>query len=139
MKITLSKNNNKNIAVLPYVGEDSYSIEFGEDTAEKFDSAKRGSLLVLNDYGLSKITIDTVLPAHRYSFVEAEAFDDPMEYIDFIDSAKQNRKPIRIVITRDDDSTVVNMLASVDSMTIQPPQRNGDIPFSMSLTEYRKL
>lgn len=139
MKITFSKRNNKDIAVLPFVGEDSFTIELGEATTETFDTLKYGNLAVMGQYGLSRITIDTILPAHKYPFVEAEAFDDPMEYVDFLDSAKQDRKPVRVVITRNDESTIINILTAVESISIKPPMRNGDIPFSVSLVEYRKL
>ena len=137
MKVTFSTDNNKNIVVLPYVLDDTYSIDYGSSNNEELDSAVGSTIMALGGDPLASVSFTGVFPARKESWMNSEMLDS-QEYAAFFRDCKKDRTILRLVITRDNDKEVFNRLVAITSLKIDVPATNGDIPYDMELTEYRK-
>lgn len=138
MKVTFSVNNNKKIVVLPFVSDDAYSIDYGSANNEELDSVAGSSIIALGSDPLARVSLSGIFPARKESWMESDMLTDPQEYVTFFRLGKKNRTIFRLVITRNDGKGVFNRLVACTSLKIDPPKTNGDIPYSMDFTEYRK-
>lgn len=138
MKVTFSTENNENIVVLPYVKDDGLSIDYGSANNEELDTVAGSTIIALGGNPLTSLSLSGEFPKRKEKWMEAEALEDPQDYVNFFLARKDERKPFRVVITRNDDKEVLNKLVAFESLKIDTPMTNGDVPYDMSFIEYRK-
>lgn len=138
MKVTFSTENNENIVVLPYVKDDGLSIDYGSSDNEELDTVAGSKIIALGGIPLTSVSLSGEFPKQKEKWMETEALEDPQEYVDFFLNRKEERKPLRVVITRNDGKEVLNKLVACESLKIDTARTNGDIPYDMAFIEYRK-
>lgn len=139
MKVTFSTENNENIVVLPYVKDDGLSIDYGSANNKELDTVAGSTIIALGGNPLTSLSLSGEFPKRKEKWMEAQALEDPQEYLDFFLARKNERKPFRVVITRNDEREVLNKLVACESFKVDAPMVNGDIPYELSLIEYRKV
>ena len=138
MKVAFSTENNENIVVLPYVKDDGLSIDYGSANNEELDTVAGSTIIALGGNPLTSLSLSGEFPKRKEKWMETEALEDPQDYVNFFLARKDERKPFRVVITRNDDKEVLNKLVAFESLKIDTPMTNGDVPYDMSFIEYRK-
>lgn len=138
MKVTFSTENNENIVVLPYVKDDGLSIDYGSANNEELDTVAGSTIIALGGNPLTSLSLSGEFPKRKEKWMETEALEDPQDYVNFFLERKDERKPFRVVITRSDDKEVLNKLVACESFKVDTPMVNGDVPYELSLIEYRK-
>ena len=138
MKITFSTDNNENIVVLPYVKDDGLSIDYGSANNEELDTIAGSTIIALGGNTLTSLSLSGEFPKRKEKWMESEALEDPQDYVDFFLARRDERKPFRVVITRNDGREVLNKLVACESFKADAPMVNGDVPYELSLIEYRK-
>lgn len=140
MKVTFSKDDNKEIKVLPYVTDDAVEINYGDAELEQFSSFKHGNIVVKGAKPLTTITISGVFPNGTQSWMETEAEKNPMVYRNFFRDALKNGTILRVMMQRKGQTiALLNINCIVTSFVMQTPKRNGDIPYNLTVSQYVKL
>ena len=136
MKIALSYKNNSDIISLPYVEEDSVSIDYGTANSETFDSIYQGNIRALGSKPLASVSFSGKISDRKYSFADNIAVDEFKEWI--LDKKDHNRI-VRLVMTRSGkEESFFNRLVSIESFSLTGPARNGEWQYSLELGEYKK-
>ena len=136
MKIALSYKNNSDIISLPYVEEDSVSIDYGTANSETFDSIYQGNIRALGSKPLVSVSFSGKISDRKYSFADNIAVDEFKEWI--LDKKDHNRI-VRLVMTRSSkEESFFNRLVSIESFSLTGPSRNGEWQYSLELGEYKK-
>ena len=136
MKIALSYNNNSDIISLPYVEEDSVTIDYGTANSETFDSIYRGNIRVLGSKPLASVSFSGKISDREYSFSDSIGVDEFKEWV--LDKKDHNRI-VRLVMTRSDKKeSFFNRLVSIESFSLTGPARNGEWQYSLESGEYKK-
>ena len=136
MKIALSYKNNSDIISLPYVEEDSVSIDYGTANSETFDSIYQGNIRALGSKPLTSVSFSGKISDRKYSFADNIAVDEFKEWI--LDKKDHNRI-VRLVMTRSSkEESFFNRLVSIESFSLTGPSRNGEWQYSLELGEYKK-
>lgn len=87
--------------------------------------------------GLRTLSWDGILPVgKRYPFIPAEALADGWAYISFFQRWRARKVPFRLIVLDSSGVCRLNMPITVDSIS-PTVRRNGDIAYSISVTEYR--
>lgn len=134
MDIVFSANNNEEIKILPVVPND---IEIQQmQNNEEFQTINNGTLNLIGDIGLRNLSIQSFFPIHDYSWIKKGAGNDAWEYIDFFKKWRNNRVPIRLIMTTKDGKEVLNMACTIDGFSYAE-KRNGDIAYSLEIKEYK--
>ena len=136
MKIALSYNNNSYIINLPYVEEDSVSIDYGSANSETYDSIYRGNIRALGSKPLASVSFSGKISDREYSFSDSIGVDEFKEWV--LDKKDHNRI-VRLVMTRSDKKeSFFNRLVSIESFSLTGPARNGEWQYSLEFGEYKK-
>ena len=136
MKIALSYNNNSDIISLPYVEEDSVTIDYGTANSETFDSIYRGNIRVLGSKPLASVSFSGKISDREYSFSDSIGVD---EFKEWVLDKKDNNRIVRLVMTRSGkEESFFNRLVSIESFSLTGPARNGEWQYSLELGEYKK-
>ena len=136
MKIALSYNNNSDIINLPYVEEDSVSIDYGSANSETYDSIYRGNIRALGSKPLASVSFSGKISDREYSFSDSIGVDEFKEWV--LDKKDHNRI-VRLVMTRSDKKeSFFNRLVSIESFSLTGPARNGEWQYSLEFGEYKK-
>jgi len=140
MKVTLSINNNKTVKVLPVIPEGSVSIDYGQSTNQNKDSVKYGQIKVLGAEPLATVQIDAFFPSDmKADYVTAGASGTALGYIKWLRDLRKNRKTVRVVITDNNSKPIFNRLMAIETFNIQPIDRAGDYPYSITFEQYRAV
>lgn len=137
MKITVGIDNNKTIITLPYVPADGLTIDYGSSSAENHDSVKYGQVKTLGAEPLAQVTIDGTFPAYKTAWNRG-TYEDPLQYVRFFRNNRRDRKPMRIVITKNGGGEAFNRLMSCETFSWSI-DRAGNINYSLSFEQYRKV
>lgn len=134
MNIVISVNNGEEVAIIPVVPPD---IEISEPwNNEEKDSVKYGKVNTIGLQGLRTFKLDSFFPVNKnYGFVKSGAWKDGKKYIDFFKRWRVKRVPFRVVITGSDNSEVLNLPMTVESLTYSF-DKAGDIKYSLEFKEY---
>ena len=136
MKIALSYKNNSDIISLPYVEEDSVTIDYGTANSETFDSIYQGNIRALGSKSLASVSFSGKISDREYSFSDSIGVDEFKEWV--LDKKDHNRI-VRLVMTRSDKKeSFFNRLVSIESFSLTGPSRNGEWQYSLELGEYKK-
>ena len=138
MKVTFSTENNENLVVLPYVKDDGLSIDYGSANNEELDTIAGSTIIALGGNTLTSLSLSGEFPKRKEKWMESQALEDPQDYVNFFLARKDERKPFRVVVTRNDGKEVLNKLVACESFKVDTPMVNGDVPYELSLIEYRK-
>ncbi len=137
MKITVSIDDNKTIVRLPYVPTDGLTIDYGASSAENYDNVKYGYVKTLGAEPLASVTIDGTFPAAKTAWHKG-TYGDPREYVRFFRNSRRDRKPMRVVITRQAGDEMFNRLMSCETFSWSM-DKVGNITYSLSFEQYRKV
>lgn len=137
MKVTIGIDNNKTIVVLPYVTTDMLSISYGDSPNENQDAVKYANIKIMGAEPLARVSLSSIFPKGRQSYMEREAYEEPMQYIRLFRNARKNRKTMRIVITQKDGTEVFNRLMALETFEISGISKSGDYSYSMEFEQYR--
>ena len=136
MKIALSYKNNSDIISLPYVEEDSVTIDYGTANSETFDSIYRGNIRALGSKPLASVSFSGKVSDREYSFSDSIGVDEFKEWV--LDKKDHNRI-VRLVMTRSDKKeSFFFFFLSIESFSLTGPSRNGEWQYSLELGEYKK-
>ena len=97
---------------------------------------KLGEVNLLGNVKLTEISIESFFPAHSdYPWVLTKGkFEGPKAYIDHINKARKDKKPLRLVVS----GANINMLMGVESFEYSYVAQGDDISYTLSLKEYRE-
>lgn len=136
MKIALSYNNNSDIINLPYVEEDSVTIDYGTANSETFDSIYQGNIRALGSKPLASVSFSGRVSDKKYSFSDSIGVD---EFKEWVLDKKDNNRIVRLVMTRSGkEESFFNRLVSIESFSLTGPARNGEWQYSLEFGEYKK-
>jgi hypothetical protein len=133
IKVFLSINNNEDVLQLP-VPPSSYRIEEPWNNEEKQGLQQSMNLIGLK--GLRTISISSFFPieGHDYPFLQnRETWG--REYVKKIQSWRDKRYPVRLIITSDDEKQDVNMAVTINDFSHEV-KRDGDIYYTLDMTEF---
>ena len=136
MKRARSYKNNSDIISLPYVEEDSVSIDYGTANSETFDSIYQGNIRALGSKPLASVSFSGKISDREYSFSDSIGVD---EFKEWVLDKKDNNRIVRLVMTRSGkEESFFNRLVSIESFSLTGPARNGEWQYSLELGEYKK-
>ncbi|NLY20133.1 MAG: hypothetical protein GXZ08_02465 [Tissierellia bacterium] len=128
----LSYNNREEVLELP-VPLQEWGLESGNNTY-KFTTMNTGDIKAIGNSKLKVLNISSFFPNHDYSFLLGKRID-PFTCVNIIEKWRQSGKPIRVIIV----GTDINLAMSIENFVYGKEDGSGDIPFSLSLEEYRFL
>ncbi len=104
---------------------------------EEFETFNNGVYNIIGDAGPMEFTLESFLPGKdkKYPFSKVKNVN-PDAYINLINAAAKNKKPIRVVIVRGNGTFVVNGTFSVESFEYHE-DKTGDYQYSLSLKQWR--
>lgn len=131
--IIFSADDNKEVMVLPVVPE----IELDKSQKnERFETINNGTLNIPGELDIIEWPISSFFPSRKHNWLRPGSVSDPYKYISFFDKYMKAKKPIRFIVSKEDGSAWFNRLVLVDSFNYNT-MRNGDISYSLELSEYR--
>lgn len=134
-QIIFSINNNEEVMVLPHVPPD-FEIPQPPSNGDTFEGMTR-DYSRFGTEGLRAFSIDSFFPVgRRYPFMPTGASTNGWAYVDFFKRGRARRLPFRVIVLDSHGVARLNMACMVDSFTPKV-RRNGDIAYSMAITEYR--
>ncbi|BBI32490.1 hypothetical protein [Cohnella abietis] len=131
IQVFLSINNNKEVIQLP-VPPPEYDVE-SPWKIDQVDGLNQ-SLSLIGLRGLRAIEIKSFFPAADYPFLQNRTMWG-MDYVAAIERWRSLRLPLRLVITGTDGKQRLNMPVVIDEFKYGT-ERNGDVNFSLHLTEF---
>lgn len=132
----LSYNNNAERLRLP-VNPESISVSSPFSNTD-VKIAQLGEYSIIGERDLQEYSFSTFFPAdYNPSYCGYSDFPSPQECVDIIESWRDERKPIRLVVT----GTKINKAVTIRefSYDVEKAGHLGDIYFSLALKEYRFL
>lgn len=131
IKVYLSINNNQEVILLP-VSPTEYDV--GRSRDNQTMEGLKGSLIIAGLPNLKTIRIDSFFPYRDYPFLLSRSMFG-QDYVNKIESWRNLRIPIRLVITERTGKKVVNIPVLIDRFdtTTQP---NLDISYTLEMTEF---
>lgn len=127
------QNDEKQVLMLPVNPSNLKVAKNGKN--KSVEIVELGMVNILRGMDLASIKLDCFLPANAYPpyVLTKDNFVKPQTYIDFIEKARKNRKPIRLVVS----DVGVNMLVSIESFDYQVKAQDDDVHYAITLKEYR--
>ncbi len=112
-----------------------YEVSTGQQN-KVVDITQLGQLLVFGTPKLRTLSFSCFFPslAHDYPFVVGDS-REPAEIIELLTKWKEERLPIRIIIT----DSPVNMMVGIMSLNYREQDGSRDIYYDLALTEYKEL
>lgn len=92
-----------------------------------------GEINLLGKTGLKSVSLSSFFPAQDYNFSKADR-DKPKSYVNKLEKWRKNNTLIRFII-----SGVINMQCSIESFKWGEKDGTGDIYYTVTLKEYRKV
>lgn len=136
MNITISKNNNSEILIIPVVPPNVPIKQAGKN--EVFETLN-GDINILKLPGLKELSISSFFPVNKnYEFVAKGSETDGFKYVNFLENSKNSREYIRLVMTAKDNKTLFNSLVSVEDFEYSI-DKVGDIAYSVDFKEFKKV
>lgn len=130
MDIIFSINNNESVIVLPIPCEVQLENPYGHST---FDGLK-GPLTLIGQKGLRSFNLQSYFPIRESPLIRPGATADAWSYVDWFETNRVRGLPMRVIIIYDSGHKI-NMACVVNDFTYWV-ERNGDVGYSMAVTEY---
>ena len=93
-----------------------------------------GDINLIGNTGLREISLSSFFPAKDYNFSNNSGRKEPLTYVKKIETWRQSKEPIRVIITG-----VLNMECTVESFSYGERDATGDIYYTATLKEYKKI
>ena len=93
-----------------------------------------GDVNLMGKTGLREISLSSFFPAKDYNFSNNSERKEPLAYVKKIETWRQSGEPVRVIITG-----VLNMECTVESFSYGEKDATGDIYYTASLKEYKKI
>ena len=134
-QVIFSVKNNEEVFVLPHVPVD-FPLPQPEQHSETYTGLSQDYRRI-GTMGLRTLSWNSFFPVgRRYGFMPAEALEDGWAYVSFFERWRQRKVPFRMIVLDSQGVSRLNMACTVD--TFEPSvKRNGDIAYSIAVTEYR--
>lgn len=134
-KVIVSVNNNEEVMVLPHVPPD-FPLSEPEQHNEAYTGLSRDYNRI-GTMGLGQWAWSSIFPVgRRYPFMPPEALTDGWAYVDFFRRWRDRKVPFRLIVLDSTGACRLNTPATCDTLELAV-RRNGDIAYSISMTEYR--
>lgn len=133
MEVFLSINNNEEVVQLPVPPTEDYNIEspWGNEVHE----TQTQELATIGLRGLRTFSISSFFPVHEYPWSQNRTLHG-MEYVQLIESWRERRIPMRLVVTYDQPHRLnINMAVIVTNFTYSS-NRSGDIHYTLDLRQF---
>lgn len=130
--------DNKEVYQLPILPPELPDLQRGSNN-EEFETFSDGNYNFIGAVGLLRFTLESWLPGKgkNYSFQRVKDIN-PDDYVQFIDRERLFKRPIRIIISRSDGSSVLNDTFSIESFNWHE-NRECDYVYSLSVKQWRAL
>lgn len=93
-----------------------------------------GDVNLIGKTGLREISLSSFFPAKDYNFSINSGRKQPITCVTLIESWRNSGKPVRVIIT-----DLLNMEATIESFTWGERDATGDIYYTLSFKEYKKI
>lgn len=133
MDIVFSANNNEEVKILPIIPEE-LEIDIPRKNDE-FETVNNRILNLIGNRELKTLNISSFFPLKKYEFIKKGASKNGWDYVNFFNKWANEKMPIRIVITNNDNVTMLNMACTVENFKYGI-DKAGDIKYSLDLKEY---
>lgn len=120
--------NNLQLPILP----SEYTLSSSQNNTSE-NVSTLGEVNILGKRNLKTITIESMFPAHQYSFNKYKKIKKPSQCVAMVESMKQ-KGVVRFIMT---GSKNINMLCTIEEFEWGENDASHDINFSMNLKEYR--
>ncbi len=133
MNITITDYKRNTVLIIPVVPPD-LAIKSSSNN-EVYNSIKQ-DINIIGNAGLREFSISSFFPVDKkYPFVASGSSDNGYEYVSFLEQNKNNKLPIRVVITGKNKKTILNCLMSIESFSFSVA-KNSDLNYELSLKEF---
>lgn len=132
MELIFSANNREEVIIFPYVPAD---IEVEENQSNENFAGLSRNLRMIGNMELKKMSIAGLWFRINPPWAHRSAEERPERYVQFFQKWRSKQVPVRIVITKNDGNTVLNMACTVDSFSWSY-NKTGDISYNLGITEY---
>ncbi len=130
----IKTDDNREEILLP-VTPSSYEIIYAIEI-ETIRTTSIGDINVASHESLKSMTLESFFPEEDYVF--ARKSKEPWEYEDIINKWRENREPVRIIIT-DGVRTKVNQVFYIGAFKIGGnAESNGDTNYTLTLKEFKR-
>lgn len=133
MNIIFSVNNGESIITLPITPKE---IEISKDQNNEVFETLNGPIVLIGKLGLRKLSIESIFPDRKYSWMKNGSLPNPNYYISWFNLWREKVIPLRLVIIKDDGFEVLNMPVVINGFNYRF-LRNGDVSYTLDLTEFR--
>ncbi|MDZ4994578.1 hypothetical protein GNF80_16705 [Clostridium perfringens] len=108
-----------------------------EGNNETTEVIKLGEVNIARDKKLSTVEFESFLPEKNiYPFIRNKnQFEGPKYYIDFIEKVRNEKKPIRFLVS----DTNINFMALIEEFEYEYKYGSNDIEFKVSIKEFREV
>ena len=130
MEFWLKQDNDNSGFQLP-VNPSSYEIADLMNNGS-FDTEMGGERSFLGTEKLKTFEIDSFFPYEKYPFLLCVPKENPYDYVKVINSWKNNKWPVRVIIT----GTPINLLCSIEEFHYGEEAGSRDVNFKLMLKEY---
>lgn len=133
MNIILTDLANITVYLIPVVPAGTKISALGANSTQNTLS---GKIRVLDNPSLRTIAWTSFFPVNKnYNFVSSKTFPNGWVYVDFIETMRKLKLPIRIIGTSAKKILMFNFLATIDEFSYGV-DKTGDINYSILLTEF---
>lgn len=136
MKVSLASKNRKLFIELPIVPDD---LEWGQGMNNKvIETINHGEINLSGTRKLISLSISSFFPnnetvAKRYTYARNYVAGEDIVYQ--IQKWRDDREPIRLVITSKSGRSLLNILVLIDDFK-RGKDRASDIPYTLDISEY---
>lgn len=108
-----------------------------EGNNETTEVIKLGEVNIARDKKLSTVEFESFLPEKNiYPFIRTKnQFEGPKYYIDFIEKVRNEKKPIRFLVS----DTNINFMALIEEFEYGYKHGSNDVEFKVSIKEFREV
>lgn len=133
MNLILTDLANLTSYLIPVVPRDT-KISIGN--VNEIQDTLTGRMQVIGNAALRTISWSSILPVNKnYQFVPFGVYPNGFVYVEFIETMRRLKLPIRIIGTSNKKLPMYNFLATIDSFSWEM-DKVGDIKYSITLTEF---
>lgn len=93
-----------------------------------------GDINLMGKTGLREISLSSFFPAKDYNFSYNAGRKTPIACVNQLEAWRKSGNPVRVIITG-----LLNMEATIESFTWGEKDATGDIYYTLSLKEYKKI
>lgn len=135
--IYISDYERKTVLQLPIIPSEMPSLSRSNKN-EEFETFSNGTYNIIGDVGLLEFALESWLPGKgkNYSFQRVKNIN-PNTYIDLLNSAMLNKKPVRVVIVRGDGTFLINHTFSIETFEFKEDKKS-DYVYTITFKEWRE-